>query len=897
MIWQDILKYTGAGTTSLFLVITLILNLSGMTYTVPGDQYCTDCYDVINVNSTYWEIKVEHSGERDLVYKKMTRSRTLWVNLDKINELIPTNPDIFVEIMKPTISKYSTVKHPEYGYLRPLKDGDVLIYRKNSAHPNGDRIIVHGITNGQTVKWGLELDSWLSEEFSFDPMWIGTTEGERMWYNSPTPYANESYRVNEFINVSGSNFTLAGNPYKFIGTDSYYITDYATNLTYDDDGNQITNSRQYATELLNEMQYLNINVFRTWAGIQCGGRGSTAWNQSNYGGHYNCFINSEPGNFNETMFKALDWVIYEASKRDIRIMPVLVNNWNDYGGMRWYVQQSPTTDKTYENISNSSDDNFWAFHDQFYNDTTVMEYYKNFTNYTLNRNNTYSGILYKDDPSIFAWMLVNEPRAKTDPLGANDLITNWTKNMTAFIKSVDTNHLVGLGIEGWGYDETWGEGTNFIDNHNGTGVDFATYALHPDQWEYFLERSEGPTDGYWMDTTFNQTSADWWTNWTGLSWNNLYGAGYDTDYSPDLGRHGYQDWVRQHVNWSNQLDMPVILQEVGVKTFHKTVDKDIFYNQTIFNFFETGGDGLLLWTLNHDQYYYSTSTDGDMDDGFGFYVTDDTLLKNKSISPIRALEYALDGGWINILNSFKYDFVLNADLAGIHNQSNISSYAVGNWRFERDSAKDYSGNGNDGVLTGVVNASGIVGGAYEFDGAGDYIVIDKTGVQLGLNDFSISYWIYFNKISVLYTTPIAKSDWQSPNWDGFNFQMGGGDGSVITFVIGNITIRGYKTVSTTSTLTTGKWYHIVGTRNSTDISIFFNGIFEDSTASPIYNVSQGMDLYLGQGSDPSYPRALNGTIDEVLIFNRSLSASEILSLYNESLTSNKFIIKGSPSAI
>ena len=81
---------------------------------------------------------------------------------------------------------------------------------------------------------------------------------------------------------------------------------------------------------------------------------------------------------------------------------------------------------------------------------------KNYINYTLNRNNTITGVQYKDDPTIFSWMIVNEPRAKT--YGTNHtMLANWTANLTAYIKSIDSKHLVTIGIEGLGYNETWGE--------------------------------------------------------------------------------------------------------------------------------------------------------------------------------------------------------------------------------------------------------------------------------------------------------------------------------------------------------------------------------------------------------------------------------------------------------
>ena len=485
-----------------------------------------------------------------------------------------------------------------------------------------------------------------------------------LWSNAGYPYSDKDFRTTKFITVDGNDFMLGSQQYRFLGADSYYLADYATNLTYDDDGNEINNSRQAVLEILNEAQYLNINVIRTWASSQ--GSDDSHWIINESGGHYNLFEVGEPGNYSEDMFKALDWVIYEASKRNIRLQLVLINNWNDYGGMRWYAQKSPTTNKTYQWVNDSDDDNYWLFHDQFYDDENTRQYFRNYINHTLNRNNTYSGLLYKDDPAIFSWLLANEPRAKSDGVG-RDLIRNWTINMTAYIKSIDSNHLVGLGIEGWGYVETWGEGTDMIADHNNTGVDFATYALHPDQWQYFAERSEHDGGGWVTEDTGTNDYIDWWTNDTGLSYNNRYEGSFIPAYTPALGRYGYDNWVAQNVKWANELGMPVLLQEAGYLTVHEAAIKDRFYQQMIHNFYNEGGDGLMFWTLNHDDYYYSTEVDGDMDDGYGFYVSDDAFLKNKSKGVLDSIDFTLTdnngGSWVNQMNSYKYDFIVNIGFA------------------------------------------------------------------------------------------------------------------------------------------------------------------------------------------------------------------------------------------
>lgn len=94
-------------------------------------------------------------------------------------------------------------------------------------------------------------------------------------------------------------------------------------------------------------------------------------------------------------------VIKEASDRDLKLIIVFVNNWDDFGGMNQYAAWSTTT----------------SSHDEFYTDAKCKQWYKDYVNYFLNRENTLTGIKYKDDPTIFAWELANEPRATSDPTG------------------------------------------------------------------------------------------------------------------------------------------------------------------------------------------------------------------------------------------------------------------------------------------------------------------------------------------------------------------------------------------------------------------------------------------------------------------------------------------------
>ena len=239
--WQTLASGT---IVSLFFILGGLLNLSGMSYSDDGDKACTDCYSEIKVKSTYWEIRVTYAGDdMPSVFKKRTRSRTLWVNLDKIEELVTTDPQVKVDILVPTISKYSTMKHDEYGYLRPLKEGDTLIKRNTKAKPSPSRIILHGQkADNQVVKWSFDLEHWLLEDINIDPIWLAvnskydivTSIGEmkscqnftkvvydkcskqEIYYYNQTLFNNVTFTNNTIQEISYFNNTYDCNPQEVV---------------------------------------------------------------------------------------------------------------------------------------------------------------------------------------------------------------------------------------------------------------------------------------------------------------------------------------------------------------------------------------------------------------------------------------------------------------------------------------------------------------------------------------------------------------------------------------------------------------------------------------------------------------------------------------------------------
>uniref|UniRef100_A0A6N2NAG8 mannan endo-1,4-beta-mannosidase n=1 Tax=Salix viminalis TaxID=40686 RepID=A0A6N2NAG8_SALVM len=104
----------------------------------------------------------------------------------------------------------------------------------------------------------------------------------------------------------------------------------------------------------------------------------------------------------------------------------------------------------------------------------------------LTRKNTITGIEYRNDPTIFAWELMNEPRCISDPSG--DTLQDWIEEMSAFVKTIDKNHLLTVGLEAVN-PELWASslGSDFVRNSKVPAIDFASVHIYPDHWFPHLE--------------------------------------------------------------------------------------------------------------------------------------------------------------------------------------------------------------------------------------------------------------------------------------------------------------------------------------------------------------------------------------------------------------------------
>ncbi len=242
-----------------------------------------------------------------------------------------------------------------------------------------------------------------------------------------------------FVARSGRYLALNGKKFYVNGANQYYLW---------------FKPQAMVDEIAQDAHALGLSVIRTWG--FCNGTSADGY----------CF-QPQPGVYDESTFRKLDYLIYKANQLDIRLVITLANNWDDFGGMNQYVAWSPTA----------------SAHDEFYTDAYSRQLYKDYVRTVLMRINTYTGIEYRNDPTIMMWELANEPRCVTDPTG--NTVLAWVTEMSAYIKSLDAHHLVSTGEEGWYTNKgsDWRhnglEGVDFLRNSQVATVDVASFHLYP----------------------------------------------------------------------------------------------------------------------------------------------------------------------------------------------------------------------------------------------------------------------------------------------------------------------------------------------------------------------------------------------------------------------------------
>jgi len=181
---------------------------------------------------------------------------------------------------------------------------------------------------------------------------------------------------------------------------------------------------------------------------------------------------------------------------------------------------------------------------------------------------------------------------------------------------------------------------------------------------------------------------------------------------------------------------------------------------------------------------------------------------------------------------------------------------------------DLSGNGNNGTLENDVGYDAADGGSLSFDGVDDYATTGNILVPTSSSSYTVSVWCYRNRNNVGYEELL--SQWTSANVNQSFFF--GFDNSYVRFTDNwnNIVVSGAGN--------TGVWMNLVGVYTTSNAYIFLNGNLSATRGSGFSYYGTGAFVMGRQGElDSEY---FSGNIAQVSIYNRALTAQEVLQNYN-----------------
>lgn len=228
----------------------------------------------------------------------------------------------------------------------------------------------------------------------------------------------------------------------------------------------------------------DVNAIRWWIFGWCHYK-STEYPEG-VGCDWQMALNPEPGVFDETQFQVLDYIVQKAELEGIKLIFTLGSTWYHTPGIPYLVAQVESAINDIAAERRAKGDNAyadqivslfnagrtqelgyllghdWGDYGPFWSNEDIKGYYKEWLDAVILRTNTITGRQYKDEPAIMCWELVNEGRNYCWRRECENNDTRWDARLAAvaeskawycemadYIKSMDPNHLISTGEDGF----------------------------------------------------------------------------------------------------------------------------------------------------------------------------------------------------------------------------------------------------------------------------------------------------------------------------------------------------------------------------------------------------------------------------------------------------------------
>jgi len=256
-----------------------------------------------------------------------------------------------------------------------------------------------------------KYDSWVVlQKATTDAVWTGIknkqilTDHFSVVFQSGDIYIYHKKTTNKaFVQESGQHLTLDGKPFIFKGVNSYDL---------------MTDKRGTIAQTMKDVENSGFNTIRLW-----------------------CF--NKQGTITTLNYLSLDYIVEQAHEDNLKLICTLGDTLSDYGGV---------------SIFGASNTN------QFFTNPQIIKRYESYIDSVVSHRNSITGVRYSQDSAIAAWELINEPRVEGDQ--NSQTLAGWVEEVGESLLSVDPNHLLSPGTEGFvsttpesGYQNTT-EGAN-----------------------------------------------------------------------------------------------------------------------------------------------------------------------------------------------------------------------------------------------------------------------------------------------------------------------------------------------------------------------------------------------------------------------------------------------------
>lgn len=315
----------------------------------------------------------------------------------------------------------------------------------------------------------------------------------------------------DFVTIKETKFIKNGKPYHYVGTNYWY-------------GSLLACKEADQNRLIQELDDLKANGIvnlRVMIGAEGGDQDYTVREP----------LQPQQGVFIESRLEGLDFLLVEMQKRDLTAILYFTNNWEWSGGMAKYLEWNGYGIVPNPNIAPNTWPQFMTYTSQFHSCEPCKNALKKYVEKVITRTNTISKIKYSEDPTIMAWEVANEPRVFTTE--NEQAFTNWLNDLTAYIKSLDKNHLVTTGSEGKAGSND--DLATFERTHNNPNIDYLTMHIWPKNWGWYKIEDEANSTPIAIQNTIN--------------------------------------YIEEHIKVAENLKKPIVLEEFGYPRVQESLDR------------------------------------------------------------------------------------------------------------------------------------------------------------------------------------------------------------------------------------------------------------------------------------------------------------------------------------